>query len=291
MPALPKFMRNIMPRGPRLIRKVAPKDMRNNVRVTPKNEHKDVRSTGKNVRDNVKNTNKNLDRPQQVIFEPCENEKMHKGLLENEKLIKQVLSKYPELKSITIGVDDKKSSAYASSSGIYLDSNWFKEDDNVKQFILAHEAAHITCKHTGFSIIKTLVRLKNFVLTNLSYGAICLGVVGSAWSYKTTGLKVHKNWIIPISSLMFGIKGLSMVNKSLESHRQNERQADLMGVERLGTAEGGIKFFEKYDCMFIDLVLKIIGSTHPTPSERVAYLQAWQSKHKNSKAKYGGIHE
>ncbi len=74
---------------------------------------------------------------------------------------------------------------------------------------------------------------------------------------RSAGWLFHKGWIIPISSLIFGITGLSIVHRSLKPSRQHEQEADLMAVERLRTAEGGIKYFEKQSSMLLNLAHKM----------------------------------
>ncbi len=53
--------------------------------------------------------------------------KMYKKLLENEKLIRTVLSKYPEIKLLLLKQITVKDCAAASLSGIHLGSSWLKK--------------------------------------------------------------------------------------------------------------------------------------------------------------------
>jgi hypothetical protein len=252
-PGIPRFLRTFIPSMPKFIPKNVKKGTHKNKRKNETGTHKDKDITrNKKINNNVKNVDKHLE--QQIIFGPCKDEKMHKKLLENEKLIKQVLSKYPDLRSITISVNDEKASAHSSPPGICLDSDWFEEDDDIKQFILAYEATHITYyysfwrildgwgkkdliekkKEDSDSIIKTLQ--KHYILT-----AGAIGFLGGV------GLRLPLIHSIGTMACCMAASLLIMnPNQHPYYHQKFEKKVVLMAVEKLGTTEGGIKFLEKF---------------------------------------------
>lgn len=229
---------------------------------THKNAHRDIYN---NATDNAapkninhrgdKDVRQNTSHPQQVTFERCKDEEMHKKLLENEKLIKSVLSKYPEIRSVNISINDEKTSVHSSPSGICLDSNWFEQDDDIKQFILAYEATHITYNYSLWRIFdfwkeKNLIEKKkegsgSIMKTLQEHYILTAGAIGLLGGI---GLKLPLMYSIGTmvaASLL--IMDSDCKNNQRPYHYQKfEKKVVLMAVEKLGTSEGGIKFFEKF---------------------------------------------
>lgn len=234
---------------------------------------------------NVKPWHKNIHVPQQVYFERCKDENMYKKLLENEKLINLVLSKYKEIKYISVGVNEDYFSflkgSYISGNHICLDPSWFEEDDDVKQFIFAHELAHYACGHRYLES-NTVARYSPILVVIHSLLMIdgCVDMVK-----KAAGFSAYNKWLSPITKIILGAAGLLAMRPYLEPSQRAEQEADIMAAERLGTTEGGIKFFKKKRKSFLMLItlgelqLKTGAFTHPSFGERIAYLQEWQSKH------------
>lgn len=244
-----------------------------------------------------------------VLLKLCNNdiEKFQK-LLKHEKLIRTVLSKYKELSAITVIADDSVGDCYidydknisldnskekvdAHDWYIGLHSNWFEAAEDEKQFLLAHEAAHLACRHWNRSTIESYIYKYHdplvFFFSHVSFTSAGLalllaeiifhGTPGDCSANLEYGLYLEKC----LALAWIGSRGsLLVIRFSLKASRQNEQEADLMAVKKLETAEGAIKWCEKSLRLRNKLpwhTFEIQSFTHPPIEQRIAYLKQWQS--------------
>lgn len=242
-----------------------------------------------------------------IIFKPCEDEEMDKKLLENRELIEAILSKFKEIDTVTVGISDSGRSShfmwdhgiddngtFYANNYIYLGLDWFQEDNNEKQFIVAHEAAHIACLHHNHKGItkfayKHCRRLTSSV-NNLFN--ICLASnlpIPALIFYSAIYCDYPVNWgyflcgeMCIAAIYITSIVGLSALHFSLKPSREQEKEADLMAAEKLQTAQGGIKWVEKFlhDLRWFEPIV----STHPSLKKRLAYLKEWEAKNKKAQS-------
>lgn len=237
--------------------------------------------------------------PQKVVFKLGKDIGKYKKLLENRELIKSVLSRYEKLSTVPVGIDDSRNSSYAwykirkDSNGdfclqdfhLYFDSNWLEDEEDIKQFIAAHEASHIACSHWKQGTIQRLMNKYPNLLTCPCAGLIAIGIGLSSLppvlAFLMDGNPINE-YILHLELCfapiwIIGIAGLSALQYSLKSARQNEQEADLMAAEKLQTADGGIKWCEK---KIHNLGrFNTVAFTHPSFKKRLAYLKKWQSEH------------
>ncbi|MBA3751624.1 M48 family metalloprotease [Candidatus Dependentiae bacterium] len=211
----------------------------------------------------------------------------------NEKLIKEVLSKfdnYKKLRRVVVGISPSYELSHAQDA-FYRDSECFSIElaqrlfekeysDDEKKFVIAHEAAH------GVHDNGPQSRFQQYLYDN--------SLQLAASFFLVTGCGITCSMIAKDPSMLefacsggllgIGLLGLWGLHVYTKIFRQCERDADFTAVETLGTAEGGIKYFEKEskNRSFLYKLLERGWASHPSHEERIAYLKQWQFEHSRS---------
>ncbi len=160
--------------------------------------------------------------------------------------------------------------AFASPAGnIFINSGLLEAIENEEELagILAHEIAHVECRHISQKIERSS-KIGLLTLAGIAAG-IFLGIGGSGAAADA----VVRGSVAAGTSL------------SLAYSREDEMQADHMGLKHLDKAG--------YDCAGLLAILKKIRSkqwfgsdqiptyltTHPASEERIVYISAWLEDH------------
>jgi predicted Zn-dependent protease len=144
-------------------------------------------------------------------------------------------------------IDSNTVNAFALPGGyIYITTGLLKELNTEAQLagILAHETAHVTCRHSA-------VMMSRAVVINAGVSAAGRGVAGS------------------VASIVSQLEGMSY-------SRANERQADQVGLDYLVkagyTPYGMTETMEILQRQSQTWTIEFF-STHPNPENRIGYLQ------------------
>jgi Zn-dependent protease with chaperone function len=132
----------------------------------------------------------------------------------------------------------------------------------VRQFVLAHEVAHIALGH------RAMMRRLRFLLI----AAILLIAIGFFAILGPQLVNGRDPWLLLIESVIFVAAMLSPRAVILAVARKGEYKADRMAVTLLGSSDPGVAFFEWIAAFgrpaFQPVPLRLWGSTHPSNVER-----------------------
>lgn len=162
----------------------------------------------------------------------------------------------------------------ATSEHIVLGSKWNELNVSERDFLLAHEGAHIA-DHATFK--KTFgPNLLNVAAMLLCEKFVFIPTKRVSQSAMAQGIDSFLNGI-----LMYC---LHMAKKKIDLPlaRYLEKSADLQAVKALDSNRGGIKYFERVREREIkETGAELPCTTHPTPTQRIAYLEKWDQKNHN----------
>lgn len=198
-----------------------------------------------------------------------------------ETVYKKAMKKTPELSNqlrLKVSYSPAPNAYAVGRRTICVTEGLFRLPDDVIQGILAHEVAHLACKHTH---IQLLIGGGNFVMTvfilimKLFYTFIGIFTIGSAYT------ELKRNGLTGVLSLLPGLLiagAIWLWTKFcimflMWSSRENEYVADAYvfelgyglelakAIDAIGTSRSQGSFF------------KILYSTHPNAHDRIGRLQ------------------
>ncbi len=169
-------------------------------------------------------------------------------------------------------IEDEGYNAFASPAGhIFINSGLLAVMENEEQLagILAHETAHVVCRHIS-QRIERAKKMDIITLAGIAAG-IFLGLGGSGTS---------------ASALTVGTMAANQ-SVSLAYSRENERQADQIGLRYLLKAgydgSGMIPVLEKIRSKqwFGSDEIPTYMTTHPGTKDRISYIDTWLANKNN----------
>ncbi len=165
--------------------------------------------------------------------------------------------------------------AFATPAGhIFINSGLLMamESEHELAGILAHEIAHVYCRH----ISQRIERSKKIGMASLAgiAAGVLAGIAGSPEA---------------ASAITMGAQAAG-VSAELAYSRENEMQADQLGVEHMNdagySAEGLLKILKKIRSKhwFGSEVIPTYLMTHPAVEDRIAYVGSWLASHPENRA-------
>jgi predicted Zn-dependent protease len=188
-------------------------------------------------------------------------------------------------------IKDDTYNAFATPAGhIFVNSGLFEAMDSEAELagILAHEAAHVSCRHISQKIERSS-KIGLATLAGIAAG-IFLGIGGAAGAVSEA---------FTVGSMAAG------QSASLAYSREDEKQADQLGLKYLNqagySADGLLTILKKIrnkEWFGSDIIPKYL-MTHPAVEERIVYIETWMASEKskfpepkteNSKADFRKVH-
>lgn len=178
---------------------------------------------------------------------------------------------------------------------ISLSPYWQKLPYEHKEFILAHEIAHVVlghCKIFNDEHIDTMIKIHGNRATEAFFITNFYGLLGTLYS-----LHFNKDIITPpVRALMYSLTGMftsmCLIGCTIFKHNQTkEKEADIKAVTMLGNARGGIAWLrhsanqennilDNYNNYMKDTFLL---SAYPSYYARLYHLHEWQIMQKINK--------
>lgn len=170
-------------------------------------------------------------------------------------------------------IKDDTYNAFATPAGhIFVNSGLLEAMDSEDELagILAHEAAHVVCRHISQKIERSS-KISLVTLAGIAAG-IFLGIGGAAGAVSEA---------LSIGSMAAG------QSASLAYSREDEKQADQLGLKYLnqaGYSAAGLlvilKKIRNKEWFGSDVIPKYL-MTHPAVEDRIVYIETWMESERN----------